>query len=59
MEVDLTMDFVKFLTTREAMQRSRGNIERADRLKAAIEHFQPDGREMETTTPHIPAALES
>jgi len=37
------MNFRQFLITKEAMQRCRGNVERADRLKAAIEYLQgPD-----------------
>jgi len=33
------MDFIRFLERKEADQRARGNTERADRLKAAIQQF--------------------
>ncbi|MHB8118050.1 MAG: hypothetical protein ACYDHX_04900 [Methanothrix sp.] len=33
------MNFLKFLEVKEARQRAAGNIERANRLKAAIEYL--------------------
>jgi hypothetical protein len=34
------MNFLNFLATKEAAQRSRGNVEQADRLKAAIDYLR-------------------